>query len=127
VERLFSMLCLGVLSILLLLHFFISPIKLSGFESKIGPLTMVALCTASVCLLLSNFLFRKRVKSIGSNEINSENINDYRGAYILRWALLEGAILVNVIIYFFAEKHPALIVVALLLLLLLFVSKPKLN
>lgn len=118
--------CIGVLLIILLLHFFLDPIVLDGFKGKINGIGMFALVIASVNLLLANFIFKKRITQIGS-EVTSENIGEVRAAYILKWALLEGAILINVLIYFFVEHHPILIVVALLLLLLLYVSKPKIN
>jgi len=108
-----SAFCLGALLIILLLHFFVRPIDLGNISSKIGNLVM------------SNFILKKKVAAIGTDQITSENIGDYNAAYVLRWALLEGAILVNVLFYFFVEPHSIMIVIALLLLLLLFVSKPK--
>ena len=120
------MLCIGVLSMILALHFFVQPIKLSGLDSDIGSMTMVGLCVGSICLLLSNVIFGKKLKAMGT-QVTSENLVELRGAYLLRWMLLEGACLTNVLLYFFIEPHPILIVVALLLLLLLYVSKPKIN
>jgi len=119
-------LCTGILLFMLSLHFFIRPINLSGLDSDIGGMTMVGLCVGSICLLLSNIIFGKRLKAMGT-QVTSENLAELRGAYLIRWILLEGACLTNVLLYFFIESHPILIVVALLLLLLLYVSKPKIN
>lgn len=119
-------LCLGVLFIILILHFFMNPIRLEGFNKKLGAIGMMALIIASASLLFSNFIFKRQIAQIGS-EVTSENIREVRAAYILKWALLEGAILINVLMYFLLEHHPILIVVALLLLLLLYASKPKIN
>ncbi len=117
-------LCIGILLIILLLHFFIAPIELSGFNQKYTKTVMTALIIASFSLLISGILFSSTFKKLGP-ELTSENINEYVKAYIIKWSLLSIATLVNILTYFFFVSHPIHIVVALLLLLLLYSSKIK--
>lgn len=120
-------LCFGPLSIILLLHFFERPINLNGLTEGVGGIALVGLAIAAVNLVMSNVLFRKKISELGTDQLTAQNIEEFKAAYVTKWALLEGAVLVNTLFYFFIEPHPALILIAVLMLLLLFVSKPKFN
>jgi len=117
--------CFGAILLILILHFVVKPIDLSNLSSKVGSMAMVGLCISSVNVLLANLIFKKKTASIGTDQINESNMTQFAGAYVFKWVLMEGAIIVNVLLYFFAESHAMLIVISLLLLLLLYVSKPK--
>lgn len=124
IEILHMTFCISILLIMILFHFSIAPIELSGFDQKYTKAVMTALIIASFCLLISGILFSSTFKKLGS-EITSENIKEYVNAYIIKWCLLTLATLVNILTYFFFVAHPTLIVVALLLLILLYSSKIK--
>lgn len=120
-------LCFGALLLIILLHFFLKNIDLSTTSNPLSMIEMLAICLASINLVLANFLFKRKTESIASGKLASENIAQWRAAYILKWALLEGAILFNAQIYFFIGSNAILAIVALLLLLLLYISKPNLS
>jgi len=126
ITKLHMFLCFGVLTIIILLHLAIRPISFEGLDQNIDSISMFALFTAVLAIVLSNYLFTTKAKKLGP-AITSENHLEYRRLYIMKWSFLDGACLINVMIYFFYTNHPALIIVALLLLLLLYVSKPKMN
>ena len=122
-----SSMCLGILLLILLLHFLVQNIDLSGLTGGVGIYGFVALGISSLSILFSGRFFQTRMREAQKESDTNVMVHEVRAAYIIRWAFLQGAILVNVLFYFFLEKHPVLIIVALLILLLLFVTKPKLK
>jgi len=114
--------CIGCSLIMILLYFFVSH-ESTGFGAKIDILGMAALVLAATATLLSGFMFKKQTLNLG--KLTEENAESWRGAYIMKWALLEGPVLFCTMIYFFAEPNPVLLVVALLILLYLYTQGPK--
>lgn len=119
-------LCFGALFIIILLHFFIQPISFSSLGLSNNPLVYVGLFIAGWNLIMSQVLFRKKITAIGDNTKVAVT-EQYRQAYVLKWALLEGALLINTLFYFMTTKNSLNIIAALFLLIILFLSKPSLN
>ncbi len=116
---------IGVLLIILLLHVFVKNIDFSTIGNDLLPLEFTALTIAAIALVLANYFFKKKATEIDSDELTLENAGEWRQAYILKWALLEGSCLINTLFYFFVGNNAILAIVAILLLLLLYVSKPR--
>jgi len=115
--------CLGP-AILMVLFNFLLINKSSDLGTAPGPIGIFILVISAFVLMGSIFLFKKNTKQI-NGILSEDNKERWREAYILKWALLEGAALINILIYYFAEPNPILLIVALLLLLYLFISGPK--
>ena len=116
-------LCIGASLIIVVNHFFIKPIDVSGIMDSLNLFSILGLCIAVVGVISASYLFNKRTQELGA-DLNSENLDDYRAAYILKWSLIEAAILINAIFYFFSNADPINILVSILLLLVLYFSKP---
>lgn len=117
--------CYGALIILLCFHFFIERFEFDLMGKKIDSIALIGLALAMFGVLISSLIFKRHISVIGTDQITSENISQYKSAYIFKWALLEGALLINALFYTFLTLHPINIIVAILLLLLLYLSKPK--
>ncbi len=117
-------LCIGALLIVLICHFFIRSIELNGLMDTLSLFSIAGLLIAVLNVLSATYLFNKRTEELGV-DINSENLNDYRAAYVLKWSLIEAAILINAMFYFILNADPINIVVSILLLLILYFSKPS--
>lgn len=116
-------LCLGASLIILINHFVVEPINLDGMMGSLNVISIVGLVFGGLLVLLANFIFNKKSLELGA-DINSENLNEYKAAYLLKWSLLEAAIFLNALFYFFMEADPLNILVSMLLVLVLYFSKP---
>ena len=116
--------CFGVSIIFLILYFYIRHESLS-FKDSPGSIPIFAMFIAAIVVIFSNIIFRKKTNTLST--MSMKNVEDWREGYIVKWALLEGGALINIIIYFFIQAHPILLVIAMMLILLLYVSKPKTN
>lgn len=118
-------LCLGPTVTMVLLNFMFTQ-KSSGFGVAPSALGVFILVQSAIILLAALFLFKKKTEKF-NGILNEENKEIWRGSYIMKWALLEGTVLINTIIYYLFEPNPILIIVALLILLYLYTSSPKLT
>lgn len=115
--------CIGPLLMILLFHFFIKPMSFSGFLESLHLFSMIGLGLAAVNVLIGTYFFKKKIDDLGT-DINSENMEDYTAAYVIKWAFIEGAVLVNTLFYFFLDADPLNLMVAMLLLIVLYLSRP---
>lgn len=114
--------CIGVLFMTLVLYFAM-PTQPKSFSAGLSGLGMVPLVVSALAMFAAFILFRKKTTHLGS--LSDENVDEWRGAYIMKWAFLEGSALICFLIYFYAEPHPALLVVGLVMTLLLYIGKPS--
>jgi len=123
-----SALCLGATLVIILLYFVLGtnaqPLSLT---EKMSLGVIIPLVIAFISIFLANYSFKKKVKQLGSNQITDENFRHYTAAYIVQWALLESAVLINVLVFFFFTNHLANLLIALITLLFLFLKKPKIS
>lgn len=117
--------CYGALIILLCFHFAIEPFDFDPRGKEMNTPALIGLVIAFISIIVSSLIFKRHVSVIGTDQLTSENIEQYKSAYTLKWALLEGPLLINALLYVFLSNHPINIIVAILLLLLLYLSKPK--
>ncbi len=112
----------GVSAIMVILHVSVKRIDLSNFEN-ISTIGIVGALLALSAIVISNAIFRQRMLSASqaASEISGEV---YRTNYILRWAILEGAALINIVLYFFLEDQAILIASSLVVLVVLYFAKP---
>ena len=80
---------------------------------------------AFICIAAGNVLYKKRVNNIKTKNSLAEKLNDYRAAFILRDALLEGAALFAIIAYMLCDKLILLGVAILLVLIFVFIKPTK--
>ncbi len=116
---------LGPTILMVILNFTIAQ-KSLDFRVAPGFLSIAILVQSAIILITAISLFKKRTDKLNT-VLTEENKKAWRGSYIMKWALLEGSILINTCIYFFIEPHPILIIVALLILLYLYTTSPKLT
>lgn len=74
-------------------------------------------------VFLSTYLFKKRLSEIDEDDTIEQKLEDYRAACIIRWALLEGAVIVNAILFFLFENQINLLV-SVVGLGIFFLSRP---
>lgn len=87
-------------------------------------LLIACVVISAVAYLAGNLLFKKKLENIiVSNNTVSKKLEEYRGANILRWALMEIATLYSIIIFFLTGNYSILIVAALMMILF-FTTKP---
>jgi hypothetical protein len=80
---------------------------------------------AFICIAAGNVVYKKRMNDIKTKNSLAEKLNDYRAAFILRDALLEGAALFAVIAYMLCGEWILLGVAILLLLIFIFIKPTK--
>jgi hypothetical protein len=80
---------------------------------------------AFICIAAGNVLYKKRMNDIKTKNSLAEKLNDYRAAFILRDALLEGAALFAVIAYMLCGEWILLGVAIFLLLIFIFINPTK--
>lgn len=74
-----------------------------------------------------NILFRKKLDTINENSLSLSNkFNDYRGALIVRWAMLEFPILFCIIL-FFVTNNSTLLMIGCAFILLFLTTRPTLQ
>lgn len=88
--------------------------------------SFIGLGLAIINVLVSSYMFKRKVDHLGT-DINSKNILEFIAAYIMKWAFIEGAILINILFYFFLDTDPINILLAMALLLVLYSFKPPIN
>ena len=117
---LFFALLTGQIMILIIL-IFLSPntefINSPPFAT-IGALLMVTQ------VLLSSYLFKKKLSEIPNHAAIEEKLSKYRTAYIIRWAILESAVLINGVLFFLSENQLNLIFASVVLVVFI-ISRPS--
>lgn len=83
-------------------------------------LLMVCIAVAALASFGGNAIYKKRLEALNqSADSASEKLEGYRGASIVRWAIMEFATLLSIILLFLTANYYILIVIAVLLFLFL--------
>lgn len=97
------------------------PLTLLPADEQSPILTYIALAMAVVSAFLSNVLFQKALSKIDTGQLLRKKFSMYTSAYIIRFALLEGAGLFNVSVFLLTGVLlNAFIAAAIVLLMLIF-------
>jgi hypothetical protein len=83
-------------------------------------LPIVALGLAIAGVAASHFLFSKRLETLRQRDGLAQKLQDYRSALILRWALLEGPVMLAIIAYMLTGNFLLLILIAAVVILFIF-------
>lgn len=117
-------LCLGCAMFMGVVVFLWSEGTVPMAEGELELLPNVGLAAALVLPTLAIVLFRQRVRALPLGAPFPELSNGVRAACILHWALIESALLLNLVIFMLTAKLPAG-GLAVVLLLLLFLRAPS--
>ncbi len=96
----------------------------ADFSGLTKGLLAIALVLMSLEIVVSNFIWRSRQATIPTAGLPSEKWLHYRTACILRWALLEGGILISVVLTFL-ERNTAGFCITAVGLAFLFLARPS--
>lgn len=116
----FALVILGVTG------FMLKPFSQTEFDFSFGSLSMIGLGIGFFAIIAAYLVFQKKLDLLGSQSITEEVITEMRASYISKWGLLEGATLINVLLYYM-EGNKLLLCFALMLIILLYLSKPRLS
>ena len=92
---------------------------------KYGPeLILLSALIEVMAILLSKFLFKRKLKKINqSNFPLPKKLEAYRGANITRWAILEGAAIIVIVLFLLSNQWLILFII-LALLYIFFATRP---
>lgn len=121
-----SFITIGSIVVLGVISFILKPFSQSHFDLSFGTYTMIGLGLGFLAIIAAYLVFQKKLDRLGSQHIDENTITEMRASYITKWALLEGAALINMILYFL-EGNKLLICFALMLIVLLYLSRPRLS
>ncbi len=93
-------------------------------NTEFSLLNLIGTSIGIIALLASQVIFRSKTKNISSLRINIENFDQLRPAYILKWALIDAAGLINAV-FFFLTGNLLLLYFSIALCLVLYLSKPR--
>lgn len=90
-----------------------------------GPeLILLSALIEVLAILLSKFLFKRKLKKINQHNLNiSQKLDAYRGANITRWAILEGAAIIVIVLFLLTNQWMILFII-LALLYIFFTTRP---
>jgi hypothetical protein len=74
----------------------------------------------------SNYLYKYYLKALNTATDDTDKINKYRTAFLVKFALLEGANIFSIIVYMLTGSNLALII-SVCLLILFILNKPSLD
>ena len=110
-----------VLIATLLVSFHLFPAVLG----KYGPeLILISASIEVIAIILAKMLYKKNLKKINQKNLTlSKKLDAYRGANITRWAILEGAALIVIVLFMLTNQYLILFIV-LALLFIFFTTRP---
>ena len=92
---------------------------------KYGPeLILLSASIEVIAIVLAKMLYKRKLKKINQNNLTlSKKLDAYRGANITRWAILEGAALLVIVLFMLTNQYLILFIV-LALLFIFFTTRP---
>jgi hypothetical protein len=92
---------------------------------KYGPeLILLSALIEVIAILLAKMLFKRKLKKINQNKLAlNKKLEAYRGANITRWAILEGAALIVIVLFLLTNQFLILFIV-LALLFIFYTTRP---
>ena len=87
----------------------------------------VSLLAGVVSFLISKTVFQKKLENIKQGQITiQEKVEYYRSASLLRWAIIEAATLLTIVL-FLLTQHYFIMAIACVLIILFFSKRPSLE
>lgn len=92
---------------------------------KYGPeLILLSALIEVIAILLAKMLFKRKLRKINQNNLPlNKKLEAYRGANITRWAILEGAALIVIVLFLLTNQFLILFIV-LALLFIFYTTRP---
>lgn len=92
---------------------------------KYGPeMILLSALIEVIAIILSKMLFKRKLKKINKNTLSlSQKLQAYRSANITRWAILEGAALIVIVLFLLTNQFLILFIV-LALLFIFYTTRP---
>lgn len=92
---------------------------------KYGPeLILLSALIEVIAILLAKMLFKRKLRKINQNNLAlNKKLEAYRGANITRWAILEGAALIVIVLFLLTNQFLILFIV-LALLFIFYTTRP---
>ncbi len=92
---------------------------------KYGPeLILISALIEVIAIILAKMLYKRKLKKINQTTLSlSQKLAAYRGANITRWAILEGAALIVIVLFLLTNQFLILFIV-LALLFIFFTTRP---
>ena len=115
----------GITLFIVIAYFLRGAIAPNNDETLAGIFQYMVPALAFICITAGNVLFKKRMNDSKTKNSLAEKLNNYRAAFILRDALLEGAALFAIIAYMLCSRWILLGVAILLLLIFVFIKPTK--
>ena len=101
---------------------------LNIFPEQLGRYAPQLILTAAlleiVAFLIARLFFKRRLKSINKSTRHlSEKLALYRGANIIRWGILEGAVLITIALFLLTNQW-LILIIAVALMFIFFTTRP---
>ena len=92
---------------------------------KYGPeLILLSALIEVIAILLAKMIFKRKLRKINQNNLPlNKKLESYRGANITRWAILEGAALIVIVLFLLTNQFLILFIV-LALLFIFYTTRP---
>jgi membrane-associated HD superfamily phosphohydrolase len=108
-------LCTGI-TLFILLSFFKAQNKHADIQPGDSPLLYIAIAIALALVFFSHFIFYKHLVQIDFSTPLKDRLMQYQTACIKRFALLEGAAIINVVSFLLSGSYISLIIAVTILL-----------
>ncbi len=92
---------------------------------KYGPeVILISALIEVIAIILAKMMYKRKLKKINQNTLPfSKKLESFRGANIIRWAILEGAALIVIVLFLLTNQYLILFIV-LALLFIFFTTRP---
>ncbi len=121
-KKIHAVFCIGTTTVLFVNHY-IKKISFDNLSGEIDTPSLFIIGFGTVMAVLSVIIFNK---TRGSDQQSKTDCIKLRKAYIIKWAVLEGAVLLSFTYYFYLNGHQLTLLSGFTLLILLVISSPKL-
>jgi len=112
----------GSLIIVLVIAFLLKPVLKNTQPIDFDLLAIVGLAFFLLAIFNAYVVFPKKYRALGSND--QSYAEKLRTLYVSKWSLLEGACLINAVLYYVSANR-LLIALAITLVMVLYINKPK--
>lgn len=116
---------MGALIVSVVFAAYFKPVWKNQLPIEFNTPTMVGCALAVLALGYAYVIFPKQMPQF-SQGVTQDNFSDFRRLHVAKWAFLEAAVMLNVVIYHITENR-LLIGLAITLLMILYLNKPKIS
>ncbi len=119
-----SALLAGCMMLIIVLTFIVGDNDIHNIKFPPDIFGVVGIVIAVMSLFFSNFIYKNLLTKIDNKITSEDDFMVYRSACVIRWALLQGSAILN-IMFFYTFGNGLLFYVAVTMWLFLFLAKPK--